>query len=358
MSKTIISIERVNEVRPHPNAIRLDVIQVLGYQVVTQKNSFKIGDVAVYFPPDILLPSAQAEALGVANYLKHAIFPGDETKTQCRVGAARLRGSVSHGFCIPAPDPNVPFGTDVTAHYDAAKYEPPVRLGSGDTERELENFPRYTSIENIQRYPDAIPDGTNVVLTEKIHGTNCRMGLVRVDGEYQFVAGSHNQRRSAGGDGPTFYWQFMDEKTMNLLTDLCNTHCCDDEPCHDAVIYGEIFGPGVQDMDYGLTGKRLRIFDIAVDGVYLDYWDMVGRCDKSGLIVVPQLAIGSYSAEFVEQHTYGPTIFNGVKAKFKGREGCVVRPLREQFSDVLGGRMILKSVSADYRDRKGATDDE
>lgn len=34
----------------------------------------------------------------------------------------------------------------------------------------------------------------------------------------------------------------------------------------------------------------------------------------------------------------------------------VVTPLKESFSPVLGGRMIVKSVSADYLDRRGAKD--
>jgi hypothetical protein len=40
--------------------------------------------------------------------------------------------------------------------------------------------------------------------------------------------------------------------------------------------------------------------------------------------------------------------------KFKGREGVVVTPVKEQFSPVLGDRLILKSVSVDYLNRKGA----
>jgi hypothetical protein len=37
-----------------------------------------------------------------------------------------------------------------------------------------------------------------------------------------------------------------------------------------------------------------------------------------------------------------------IKCKFKGREGIVITPLEEQFSDSIGGRLILKAVSSDY----------
>jgi hypothetical protein len=39
-------------------------------------------------------------------------------------------------------------------------------------------------------------------------------------------------------------------------------------------------------------------------------------------------------------------------------EGIVVTPVKERFSDVLAGRCILKSVSADYLDRKDAQDNK
>lgn len=370
MSQTIISIERVNEVKPHPNADRLDVIQVLGYQVVTGKDNFQVGDLVAYFPPDLLLPPKQAEALGVAGYLKHAIFPGDIEKTPCRVGATRLRGIPSHGFCALAVhqamfDPAFPVGSeitewdmqigmDVTDLYGAHKYVAPMRRGAGDAEYSLPAFHKYTNIENIQRYPTAFTDGQPVVITEKIHGTNCRLGLVRDNsGEFIFCAGSHKVRRK---EGSGLYWEFMDENMMNMLSFLSDSEDCNGPPCHDVVVFGEIFGPGIQDMQYGRPEHAFRVFDISVDGQYMDYGGMVTACDAHGLLTVPMLSAGGFSMELVQAQTYGPSTFDGITAKFKDREGCVVRPTIESHSDILGGRLVLKSVSADYLDRKGGTD--
>jgi len=170
MSNTFVSIERVNEVENHPNADRLDIIQVLGYKVICGRGQFKVGDSVIYFPPDILIPEDVAEELGVKKYLKHAIYPGDLEKTQCRVAAARLRSVPSHGFVIPVPLPDPAKGADVSERFRAVKYEPPVRHGAGDAEPEHPAFHAYTNIENIQRYPDAIPVGEPVRITEKIHG--------------------------------------------------------------------------------------------------------------------------------------------------------------------------------------------
>ena len=353
MSKTIISIERINEVKPHPNADRLEIIQVLGYQVVVQKGKFQVGDPVWYFPPDILLPAYEAELLGVTNYLKHAVFPGETEKRQCRVAAARLRGVPSHGFCaelsfMDHTGWNGQYGEDYTLTWGAKKYVPPVRLGGGDAEPELWNFLAYTNIENIGRFPDAIPDGTPIVITEKIHGTNCRMGLVRIEEDLYFVAGSHKIRRKEN-DG--LYWHFMSPEIRSMLSHISA------QTGSDVIVFGEIFGQGVQDLQYGQQGKSLRVFDISVDGDYLDYSGLRNYCGDFKVPMVPTLYHGPFSAEVVEEHTYGDSEFP-VTGKFKGREGCVIRPRREQYSEILGGRMILKSVSADYLGRKGAKDIE
>jgi hypothetical protein len=63
----------------------------------------------------------------------------------------------------------------------------------------------------------------------------------------------------------------------------------------------------------------------------------------------------------VEEHTYGPTTLCPPESagRFSGREGCVVTPVRERYSPELGGsgRVILKSISADYLARKGGTEE-
>lgn len=359
MSQTIITVERVNQVIPHPNADRLDVIQVLGYKVITGRDEFRVGDAVVYFPPDILLPPAIANLLGVQKYLKHSIFPGDTDKVQCRVAAARLRGIPSHGFvcsldkCGISPKPLAVFGGDLTGRYGAHKYEPPVRVGAGDAAPELVLFSAYTNIENIQRYPEAFTLGEEVVITEKLHGTNCRLGVVWDNG-ILFVAGSHSVRRKE--DKKSIYWQFMTPSIQEFLLNLMKAENEISGACTSVVIYGEIFGPSIQDLDYGQSHPAFRAFDIKVDGQFLDYADFSLSCQQFGIPIVPLLYKGLFSPEKVEEFTYGASTFKSIRHPFKDREGCVVKPTFERHSNILNGRLILKSVSADYRNRKNASD--
>ncbi len=361
MSDVFVELTEINEMKPHPNATKLEIAVIKGTQTVVGKGEFHAGQRVVYFPPNILVPQDVSQALGVQKYLKHAEFPGDATcppsKCQCRVAGCRLRGEPSFGFIIPAPDllRAHPLGSNVSVMWAAQKYEPPVKFFPGELARDDARFHKYTEIENIWRYPDAFVPGTPVRITEKIHGTNSRVGLIAVGDEFEFMAGSHNTRRKKPeGENTSIYWRPLeDEAVLNLLT-----HLCDEK--HSVIVFGEIYGFGVQDLDYG-TKDGYRVFDISVDGKYLDWETVSTVCNLFGVELVPLLYIGPYSNDLVKQHTYGPTTLawpSDIKSAFKDREGCVITPLTEQFYAPTGGRLILKSVSADYLDRKGAQDNE
>ncbi|GAF94690.1 unnamed protein product, partial [marine sediment metagenome] len=164
---------------------------------------------------------------------KHARWDGD--KIQCRVAACRLRTEPSYGFIIPL-HVDWSIGVDLTYMYEARQYVPPPL--SGEQAPPHDDFNCYTDIKNYWQYPDAIPEGTMVRITEKLHGTNSRVGVVQIDDEWQFIAGSHK----VCWDQPSRYWDPLeDSNVLRLINFLCDEQ-------HPVTIYGEIFGPGVQDM--------------------------------------------------------------------------------------------------------------
>jgi RNA ligase (TIGR02306 family) len=132
------------------------------------------------------------------------------------------------------------------------------------------------------------------------------------------------------------------------------------ESKYSVIVFGEIFGSGVQDMAYGLVNGKTsyRVFDIAINGKYLDWTDVKSLCDAYGIDTVPVLYQGPFSKQILEEMTDGETTVcsKDVAGNFKGREGVVVKPVKERVSPRLG-RVILKSVSADYLARKGGTED-
>jgi RNA ligase (TIGR02306 family) len=315
----------IADVMPHPNADRLEVATVSGYNVVVGKGQFKAGDFCVFFPPDNLIPETVATHLGVAAYLKHAEYPGDSGMSKCRIGAARIRGVSSYGFVIPTTCDKI--DQDLSDMYMAVRYNPPPKVYQGAAVQERPKFHRYTDIENVQRCKRLIPEGELVIVTEKIHGANCRIGVI--DGE--IVAGSH--RVQVKNSEQNLYWT-----PFNMCFKLLE-HMKQDGL--DVILFGEVFGPGVQDLKYDQEAPTFRCFDISVSGNYMPALAVVALCKVYNIPYVPVLEIGPYSEAMLARHTDGKSTIAG-----HIREGVVIKSLEEG-----SPRRIVKSVSVDYLSR-------
>jgi RNA ligase (TIGR02306 family) len=192
-----------------------------------------------------------------------------------------------------------------------------------------------------------------------VHNCNTRLALI----EGMFMAGSHNLNLKEFNEKgiQSKFWGCFTPNIKALLSELASSEGITvvDTP-KPVILFGEIYGMGLQDLHYGEDKPKFRAFDISVDGKYLDYDAKVEICKKYDVPMVPILYRGPFNKATMEQHTDGPTtLCDPAKAgKFKGREGIVITPVKERYDFDLGGsgRVILKSISADYHARKGGTD--
>jgi RNA ligase (TIGR02306 family) len=349
VSSLIVEVCEIGQVKAHPNGDNLEIAVVKGWECIIKKGSFRPGDRCVYFPIDSILPRTLSDHLGVTKYLKalRHDYP-DAANLGGRVGAARLRGVVSYGLLIEC-ESDWTAGTDVAAHYGVTKWEPPPELGGDERAPNHPLFHCYTDIENWKNFPTALRDGEPIVLTEKLHGTNSRVGLIPTDDGPQWMAGSHAQRKQPPREGelPGLYWLPLTDTVRALLS-------APRFAGRAVILFGELFGAGVQDLHYGLVHgrKEFRAFDLAVDGVYLDHDDFEAVCAAFGVATVPVLYRGPFNHDVVRQHTGGTTALGAAQI----REGVVIRPAKERFCEELDGRLILKSISDEYVLRKGGTE--
>jgi RNA ligase (TIGR02306 family) len=175
MSSIKVEVTQIQNIRPHSNADSLDLATVGGWQMCVKKGAYRSGDPVVYFEQGTSLPRDVADKLGVTQYLSEKTdINGDRVLVIHRV---KLRGEPSFGLVI-SPESGMELGSDVAAFYGAIKYHPPLRGKTGDAEVEDPRFPVYTDIENMRSYPKIFEEGEDVVATEKIHGTNSRVGFV------------------------------------------------------------------------------------------------------------------------------------------------------------------------------------
>ncbi len=323
-----VPVALVSEVRPHPNADSLDIAHILGWQCVVKRGQFTAGDKVVYFPPDTVLPRELSDSWGVTNYLDKQ-----------RIKATSLRGEPSFGLVMPCERDDWQVGENVAEHYDVTKWEPPVReqrsqgkfIANPDAVPRNPLFTEYTNIANLRHYPDIFAVDELVVVTEKLHGTNSRIGMI--DGEW--MAGSHRMQR---GEGDALYWSPR-KHAERLVAALAKHH-------RQVILYGEILGSGVQSLDYGYKGyEGYRAFDLMIDGRYLDFHAFYAHCEAYEVPIVPVISQGAYgSLQRVCEETKGKTMLNTANHL---REGVVVRPLIGR-TDPRVGRVILKYVSDDF----------
>jgi RNA ligase (TIGR02306 family) len=379
MSTFMAPVASIEKITPHTNADQLELAQILGWQLVVRKGEFKEHDRVVYFPPDTMMPQELSDKIGVTKYLHKQ-----------RVSCTRLRGEPSFGIAIPPDDPTWEIGQDVSEYYGVSKYEPPVRptrtrVHHNQPGRELYTgelpfnpyFPKYTKIENMRLFPDIFEEGEEVYLTEKIHGTNSRIGLV----EGVWMAGSHNvQRKPIPGvegaaeedlfavtDLSKLYWYpYTLPEVRELIQRISEAH-----QAKQVVFYGEIYGPSIQSFHYGKKGEQLgyRVFDILIDGKFLNYNTMRVTCLAYDVESVPLLGKEPFSLAMVKSYSEGittlipgPTTYYDLckdpywyTTQSHMREGVVVRPAVERTHPKIG-RCILKYVSDSYLLDKRKTD--
>lgn len=329
MSTLIVPVALIDQILPHPNADALEIAHVLGWQLVVRKGEYQVGNKVVYFPPDTVLPLELSERFGVTKYL-----------SKQRIRCARLRGEPSFGLAVAPDDLLWEVGENVAEHYGAIKYEPPIRPTAGDSEKDHPLFVAYTDIENMRNFPTIFQDGEEVVLTEKIHGTSCRVGIV----EGEWMAGSKGLRRKRPAadafERSTYWYPFALDGVRSLLEHLVQRH-------RQVMLFGEIYGSGIQSLNYGLSNRRIgfRAFDLLADGKYLDWHDFTGLCAEHGVEMVPTVATLPFSLSEIKRYSEGDTLLIADEPHM--REGVVVKPTRERI-DPKVGRVILKYVSDTY----------
>lgn len=352
MSSLIVEVCQIAAIEKHPNADNLDIATVKGWNCIVRTGQYSQGDAVVFIPPDSVLPPTLIEKHSIA-YLKNS---------SGRVGTVKLRGYISQGIILPAPE-GYAVGNNVAGTWGITKWEPEeprYQLVSGKQRRKSPNpsFARYTDLENIKHYNDIFNAGDPVVITEKIHGTNFRAGRIPIHvrnlwdrikswyyGGYEFVYGSRNvQLNGSMGKQKLFY-------SSDVYGQIAEKYNLAEIIPKDYVAYGEIYGKGIQDLTYGREDIDLVIFDVKYKDRYLDFNDASAFCRERNLPTVPVFYTGAWVDGLHLKYTDGKSAL----ARTQIREGVVVKPLSEANHPRLG-RAILKSISTDYLLRPQGTE--
>lgn len=339
MSLFKVSVERLERVMPHPNADRLEIASCAGmsFQFVVLKGKHEVGDEVLYFPIDALLPLTTVETLGLTGRLT-----GQE---QNRIKTAKLRGEISQGL-VEFPEKllgpswrEIP-ADELTERLGVTKYEAePISCQNG-TLLPLPDGVSVYDIEGADRFPEVIEEllDQRVLITEKLEGSHFALTR-KVDGTVLVCQRRYSIEPEDGGEHD--FWRVAREQG---LIDFVET-LTKDYAGQQITLRGEFIGPKVQKNIYQLKKQAVYLFDILVDGRYLDGETYLNVTE--GQLRAPILSSDSslrewLAAKTIQEASNGRSVLHKTK-----REGIVVTPWQEQRRHGLG-RLIIKQRSPDY----------
>lgn len=351
----VVLIEKVEH---HPNADSLDLVTVLGdYPVVVKRDQFKVNDKANYIPIDSIVPDTeeyyflcpvnreQYEENGeVKSRILGSKYPLGSVPEKNRViKAKKIRNLYSQGMLTQVThDLNV--GDSIVELLDLKKVieeeEDNIQMAKKAKGANAAPPPKgwaipYYDLEGIRKYLSCFVPGEEVVVTEKLHGSNASFCF---DGEQLHVK-SRNFYKKFDVDDP--WWDAA------IRLDLVNKL----KAFPMKVFFGELIG-SVKNFRYDcqiVSGKletKVRFFDVydPKTNRYADFDDFKFMVESIGLETVPILYKGPW---LTKEEMYAFAEGSSTLAKHI-REGVVIKPVKERFEPRLNSRLALKLIGEGY----------
>lgn len=122
--RQLVRVVAIDDVIPHPNADRMSLAIVGGWQVCILLNEYKKGDLALYCEIDSLLPTSVPEFAFLEEREDGLKSFGEQT--YARIKTIKLRKELSQGLLVPIPKQitgPVKEGDDLTKELGVLKYE-------------------------------------------------------------------------------------------------------------------------------------------------------------------------------------------------------------------------------------------
>lgn len=285
--RKLATIRQISAIEPIPNADKIEVATVDGWQVVIRKGEFSVGELCVYCEVDSFLPiKPEFEFLRKSSYRK---FP--DGREGFRLKTIKMRGCLSQGLILPInvvtglipPNPETENSSDllfkdVTNILGIVIYDPPIPAClSGKVIGLFPSFIPKTDEERFQNLGRVLPKylGTKFYVTEKIDGTST---TIYVKDGYVGVC-SRNLELDMFDVNNSYIRTFTEMGLIEKLQTFTG----------NIAIQGELVGPGIQKNLYKRTKAEIYvygIFDIDTQS-YLPYNEFLSMLNHFKLNTVP-----------------------------------------------------------------------
>jgi len=337
MERKLCSIQEISEITPITNADRIECLHILGWTCVAKKGEFKKGDKVIYCEIDSLIPRKSWSE-----------FLFKDNKQFIRIKTEKLRGQLSQGIVFPISilsEYNI--GDEVTNILGVTKYEPIIPASISGLCKGL--FPTHiipkTDEIRIQSVSKVLNEINNqeVYITTKIDGTSMTVYYYKD----KFGVCSRNLELKESTENSL--WKTAIElklkEKLNTISTITTFGNC--------AIQGELAGPGIAKNPLNLKKLTFYVFNIYdIDNhCYLNYKDFLSFCSMLQLQTVPieEVTIAkNWTIEYLLERSKG--LYKGTNNQ---KEGIVIRPTNEMYSNTLKGRLSFKVVSNEYLAKGG-----
>ena len=364
MSDWKTEVVKIEKIEKHPNADNLSGATVLGdYPVIIKTGQYEVGQLAGYLGIDTIVPDTDqfhflcpiAYEQYVDEYFEVAKRPlgpkyivGSVPEKYRRVKAKRIRNIYSQGLLIDLPQfYNV--GDSLVEPLSLKKWEEPeeenlpglkkTRGTNAEKPPSGWTIPHY-DIDGIRKYIACLGESEEIVLTEKLHGSNAAFSH---DGERLWVKSRNYYKKM---DEDDMWWDIAIRYEMDMHLRYYP----------DYVFFGEVYGQ-VKGFRYdtpieeGRLMTKIRFFDVWNKKTlrYLDYDDRLTMLGANGLTAVPELYRGPFTNKAdIYSYAEGMSTLNAKHI----REGFVLNTLKERYEPKLDGRLQFKLVGEGYNLQK------
>lgn len=356
--RKLASIQKVISVEPIPDADKIEKITILGWELVSKKGEFKVGDLCIYIEIDSIVPP-------------HKVWDDFLAARKYRIKTIKLKKQISQGLALPIsilkdfPDGDkvkIEEGVDVTDILGVKKWE-----NESDREantivehkakrgpitrflmkfafirkihfwlygKEKGSYPDFivggkTDEKNIAAFPNLLKELENeeLYVSEKIEGQSMTAFVKtknegfwnKLFGGVEFGICSRTQWKQRE-DGSTWWKYAKDNDLKNKMLKIRN------ELKIDFAIQGELAGGKIQSNIYKFNKLRLFVFNVLdiTNQREFTFDEMVDFCKKYGFETVPILdtffSVKGKTVKELVEYSNGKSMLADVL-----REGVVIR---------------------------------
>lgn len=298
--RKLASIQKIEKLRPIPDADAIVAARILGWDVVVRKEEFDEGDLGVYFEIDSFLPPVDEYSF-LGKVRVNPITRGtSEQKEGYKLSTTKLRGQISQGLFVSFDKLNfeqsglsknefqkyirsLELGTDVSESLGVTKWEIPEVMGSfGSSSNPFPSqYTSKTDEERIQNMPDSYLKlkGQSYYGSSKYDGTS----ITIIKDKDEIIIASRNLTLDPGSEIEKFI------KTNGLYDRLLNYD-------KDIVLQSEFYGEGIQSNRLGIAGRRLATFNIEINNERLGLLNMIKVANELNLELPVIVELGTESS--------------------------------------------------------------